>query len=82
MKAIDDGYDCMFFRDAPGGTGKTFHISFILATVRARSEISAAIASHPALNFPLNLQAVEEPVCNIVKHSAMAKVLVESKIII
>lgn len=96
MKAIDDGNGGMFFFDAPGGTGKTFLISLILATVRARSEIAVAVASsgiaatllegcrtaHSALKLPLNLQAVEEPTCNIAKHSAMAKVLVASKIII
>lgn len=102
MKAIDDGNDSMFFLDAPGGTGKTFLISLILATVRERSEIAVAVASsgiaatllegcrtaHSALKLPLNLQAVEEPTCNIMlwwllaKHSAMAKVLVASKIIV
>ncbi|XP_049306716.1 uncharacterized protein LOC125777010 [Bactrocera dorsalis] len=96
MKAIDDGNIGMIFLDAPGGTGKTFLISLILGAVRARSEIAVAVAfsgiaatmsegcrtAHSALKLPLNLQAVEEPTCNIAKHSAMAKVLVASKIII
>jgi ATP-dependent DNA helicase PIF1 len=96
MKAIDDGNGGLFFLDAPGGTGKTFLMSLILATVRARSEIAVAVASsgiaatllegcrtaHSALKLPLNLQTIEKPTCNIAKHSAMAKVLVASKIII
>ncbi|XP_050340940.1 uncharacterized protein LOC126767493, partial [Bactrocera neohumeralis] len=96
MKAIDDGNVGMIFLDASGGTGKTFLISLILAAVCARSEIAVAVASsgiaatmlegfrtaHSALKLPLNLQAVEEPTCNIAKHSAMAKVLIASKIII
>jgi ATP-dependent DNA helicase PIF1 len=96
MKAIDDGNGGLFFLDAPGGTGKTFLMSLILATVRARSEIAVAVASsgiaatllegcrttHSALKLPLNLQTTEKPTCNIAKHSATAKVLVASKIII
>ncbi|XP_050340837.1 uncharacterized protein LOC126767347 [Bactrocera neohumeralis] len=96
MKAIDDGNVGLIFLDSPGGTGKTFLISLILAAVRARSEIAVAVAfsgiavtmlegcrsAHSALKLPLNLQAVEEPTCNIAKHSAMAKVLITSKIII
>ena len=96
MKAIDNGNGGLFFLDAPGGTGKTFLMSLILATVRARSDIAVAVASsgiaatllegcrtaHSALKLPLNLQTTEQPTCNIAKHSAMAKVLVASKIII
>jgi ATP-dependent DNA helicase PIF1 len=96
MKAIDDGNGGLFFLDAPGGTGKTFLMSLILATVRVRSEIAVAVASsgiaatllegcrttHSALKLPLNLQRTEKQTCNIAKHSATAKVLVASKIII
>lgn len=76
--------------------GKTFLMSLVLATVRARSNIAVAVASseiavtllegcrtaHSELKLPLNLQTIEEPTCNIAKHSAMAKVLAASKIII
>ena len=96
MKAIDDGNGRLFLLDAPGGTSKTFLMSVILATVRARSNIAVAIASsgiaatllegcrtaHSALKLPLNLHTIEQPTCNIAKHSAMAKVLLPSKIII
>ncbi|CAB3229139.1 unnamed protein product [Arctia plantaginis] len=96
MKAIDDGNGGLYFLDAPGGTGKTFLMSVVLATVRARSNIAVAVAStgiaatllegcrtaHSALKLPLNLQTIKEPTCNITKNSAMAKVLSASKIII
>ncbi|CAB3220694.1 unnamed protein product [Arctia plantaginis] len=96
MRAIDGGNCGLYFLDAPGGTGKTFLTSVILATVRARSNIAVAFASsgiaatllegcctaHSALKLPLNLQTIEEPTCNITKNSAMAKVLSASKIII
>ncbi|CAB3236791.1 unnamed protein product [Arctia plantaginis] len=76
--------------------GKTFLMSVVLATVRARSNIAVAVASsgiaatllegcrtaHSALKLPLNLQTIEEPTCNITKNSAMAKDLSASKIII
>jgi hypothetical protein len=79
MKAVDDGNGGLFFLDAPGGTGKTFLISLILASVRAQSSIALALAStgiaatlleggrtaHSALKLPLNLQINENPVCNI-----------------
>ena len=45
MKAIDDGNGGLFFLDAPGGTGKTFLISLLLAAIRARSDIAVADAS-------------------------------------
>lgn len=96
MKAIDDGNGGLYFLDAPGGTGKTFLMSVVLATVRARSNIAVAVASsgiaatllegcrtaYSASKLPLNLQTIEEPTCNITKNSAMAKVLSASKIII
>lgn len=96
MQAVDNGNGGIFFLDAPGGTGKTFLISLILATIRSRSEIALALASsgiaatlleggrtaHSALKLPLNLQVDEEPTCNISKNSAMAKVLQQCKIII
>ncbi|XP_072395344.1 uncharacterized protein [Diabrotica undecimpunctata] len=96
MKAIADENGGLYFLHAPGGTGKTFLMSLVLATVRARSNIAVAVASsgiaatllegcrtaHSAFKLPLNLQTIEEPTCNIAKHSAMAKVLAASKIII
>lgn len=34
MKVVNNGTGGIFFLDAPGGTGKTFLISLILATIR------------------------------------------------
>lgn len=96
MNAIRQKQGGMYFLDAPGGTGKTFLISLLLATVRSRSDIAVAVASsgiaatlleggrtaHSAFKLPLNLQVIEEPTCNISKNSAMAKVLQKSEIII
>lgn len=45
MKAVNDGCGGIFFLDAPGGTGKTFLISLILASIRAQSQIALAVAS-------------------------------------
>ncbi|KAK9869924.1 hypothetical protein WA026_006021 [Henosepilachna vigintioctopunctata] len=44
MKAIDDGNGVLYFLDAPCGTDKTFFMSEVLATVRARSNIAVAVA--------------------------------------
>ncbi|XP_066453866.1 uncharacterized protein [Eleutherodactylus coqui] len=96
MKAITNQSRGLYFIDAPGGTGKTFLISIILATIRSRNKIALAIASsgiaatlldggrtvHSALKLPLNLQATEMPTCNITKNSGMDKVLQTCELII
>ncbi|GFX00142.1 ATP-dependent DNA helicase [Trichonephila clavipes] len=65
----------LFFINVPGGTGKTFLLSLILATIRSQNNIALAIASsgiaatfldggrttHSALKLPLNLQNTEAP---------------------
>lgn len=96
IHAVDAGNGGLFFLDAPGGTGKTFLISLILAKIRSRGDIALALASsgiaatlleggrtaHSALKLPLDMQFNENPVCNISKQSAMAKVLRACKLII
>lgn len=96
MKVINDGTGGIYFLDAPGGTGKTFLITLILATIRSKNEIALALASsgiaatlleggrtaHSALKLPLNMQSNETPTCNISKNSAMAKVLQQCKLIV
>ncbi|XP_067129653.1 uncharacterized protein [Centruroides vittatus] len=96
MQAITYQRGGLYFIDAPGGTGKTFLISLILATVRSQNKIALAIASsgiaatlldggrtaHSALKLPLNLQTTETPTCNITKNSGMGKVLQTCKLII
>ncbi|AEE09607.1 putative DNA helicase [Cotesia vestalis bracovirus] len=69
MKAIDDENGGLYFLDAPGGTGKTFLMSLVLATVRARSNIAVAVASSGIA-------------ATLLEGCPMAKVLAVSKIII
>ena len=45
MKVVNDGTGGIFFLDAPGGTGKTFLISLILATIQSQHGIALALAS-------------------------------------
>ncbi|XP_069968843.1 uncharacterized protein [Bactrocera oleae] len=96
MKVTNDETGGIYFLDAPGGTGKTFLISLILATIRSQNKIALALASsgiaatlleggltaHSALKLPLNMQSNETPTCNVSKNSAMAKVLQQCKLIV
>lgn len=93
---VDNGNGGIVFLDAPGGTGKTFLINLILASVRMQNEIALAVTSsgiastlldggrraHSALKLPLNLNQTETPTCNISKISGMSAVLKACKIII
>ncbi|GFW76494.1 ATP-dependent DNA helicase [Trichonephila clavipes] len=45
MRAITEQSGGLFFIDAPGGTGKTFLLSLILATILSQNNIALAIAS-------------------------------------
>ncbi|XP_061398409.1 uncharacterized protein LOC133334127 [Musca vetustissima] len=96
MDAIINQTGGLHFIDAPGGTGKTFLISLILASVRSQGNIALAIASsgiaatlldggrtaHSALKLPLKWQFSEDYTCNITKNSSMGKVLQTCKIIV
>ncbi|XP_036340438.1 uncharacterized protein LOC118749766 [Rhagoletis pomonella] len=96
MQRVTEGDGGIIFLDAPGGTGKTFLINLILASVRMRNGIAVAVASsgiastlldggrtaHSALKLPLNLHQTETPTCNISKNSGMAIVLKTCKFII
>lgn len=98
MEVVKDDSGGIFFLDAPGGTGKTFLISLILATIRSQNEIVLALASsgitatllesgrtaYSALKLPLNMEINETLTCNISisKKSAMAEVLKKCKLII
>ncbi|KAL4143309.1 hypothetical protein QTP88_005655 [Uroleucon formosanum] len=83
---------CIFL-DAPGGTGKTHLINILLAKVRSSYGIVIAAASlgiaatllhggKTAFKWPLNLNTIEIPTCNINKQSNMAKVLKKCKLIV
>ncbi|XP_054091371.1 uncharacterized protein LOC128922976 [Zeugodacus cucurbitae] len=96
MLAVSAGQGEFFFLDAPGGTGKTFVISLILAEIRSNNGIALAVASsgiaatlldggrtaHSVFKLPLNIQNNPDAVCNIKKQSSMATVLKRCKIII
>lgn len=96
MEGVNNEGGGFYFIDAPGGTGKTFLLSLILATIRSDNKIALAVASsgiaatlldggrtaHSALKLPLNITTIESPTCNISKTSAMAKVLQQCKIIV
>ncbi|GFY74925.1 ATP-dependent DNA helicase [Trichonephila inaurata madagascariensis] len=70
INAISNKSCGLYFLDAPRGTGKTFLILIILATIRSQNNIALAIASsgiaatlldggrtaHSALKLPLNAQ--------------------------
>jgi hypothetical protein len=82
--------------DAPGGTGKTFLVKFVLATIRSHNEIAIALASsgiaatllpggrtaHSALKLPLNINNIETPTCNVSKSSGMGKLLQKCKLFV
>lgn len=96
MHSVNNNLGGLYFLDAPGGTGKTFLITMILATIRSQQNIALAIASsgiaatlldggrtaHSALKLPLNVHVIESPTCNISRNSAMAKVLRQTPIIL
>ncbi|XP_029172028.1 uncharacterized protein LOC114941268 [Nylanderia fulva] len=85
-----------FFLDAPGGTGKTFLISLILAKIRSQQKIALAVASsgiaatlldggrtaHSTFKLPLDIHNKPNALCNIKKNSGIAAVLRKSSLII
>ena len=87
----DDGG--MLFLDAPGGTGKTFLINLILAKLRSEGKIALATASigiattlltggrtlHSTFKIPLDLHAMDVPICSIKKGTALSRVIEEGK---
>ncbi|XP_075125698.1 uncharacterized protein LOC142198565 [Leptodactylus fuscus] len=86
----------LFFLDAPGGTGKTFLLNLLLASLRKDHNIALAVASsgiaatllnggrtaHATFKLPLNLCSDEAPTCNITKNSSRATLLQQCKLIV
>ena len=87
----DDGG--MLFLDAPGGTGKTFLINLILAKLHSEGKIALATASsgiaarlltggrtlHSTFKIPLDLYAMDIPLCSIKKGTSLSRVILEGK---
>ena len=90
---IDGDEGSMLFLDAPGGTGKTFLINLILAKLRSEGKIALATASsgiaatlltggrtlHSTFKIPLDLHAMDIPICSIKKSTALSRVIQEGK---
>ncbi|XP_055306971.1 uncharacterized protein LOC129571224 [Sitodiplosis mosellana] len=95
MNSVNNKSGGFYFLDAPGGTGKTFLLSLLLAKIRSQQKIALALASsgiaatlldggrtaHSALKLPLNIHIQEHPICGVKKRSAMGKVLEQCDII-
>ena len=77
--SVDVKQGGFFYLDAPGGTGKTYLISFLLAKLRSQQKIALAVASsgiaatlldggqtaHSAFKLPLDIHNNPNAMCNI-----------------
>lgn len=95
LNSINNNMGGLFFIDAPGGTGKTFLENVLLAKTRL-SHIALAVGSsgiaatlldggrtaHSMFKLPLDLNANEQPMCNIKKNSTKGTTLQRCKLII
>jgi len=94
--AVLNGRSGLFFLDAPGGIGKTFLISSLLAYIRSQGGIALAFAAsgiaatlldggstvHSSLKLPLDMHFSEAPTYNISKGLRIGKVLQTYKLIV
>ena len=90
---IESNEGGMLFLDAPGGIGKTFLINLILAKLRSEGKITLATASsviaatlltggqslHSTFKIPLDLYAMDIPICSIKEGTALCRVIQEGK---
>ena len=90
----NDGH--MMFLNAPGGTGNTWLLNTILASVKLRGDIALAVASsgiaallidggrtaHSRFRIPLNLKASDTPRYKLDKSSDVGALLRQTKLII
>jgi len=96
VSAVLNGRSGLFFLNAPGGTGKSFLISLLLAYICSTVRIALVLPSsvivatlldgrrtvHSALKLPLDKHFAEVSTCNISNGSRMAKVLQTCKLLI
>jgi hypothetical protein len=92
MSAVTNKQGGLFFIDAPGGTGKTFLLNTILATIRSEEEIAIAVASsgiaatllakgrtvHSRFKVPINI--LPTSTCNIGAKTGTAKLIQQSRL--
>ena len=93
---VDRNEGGLLFLDAPGGTGKTFLVNLILARIRSEGKIALATASsgiaatpltggrtlHSTFKIPLDLNAMDIPMCGIKRGTALCRVIQEAKAIV
>ncbi|KAJ2941595.1 hypothetical protein O0L34_g14649 [Tuta absoluta] len=86
----------LFHLDAPGGTGKTFLTSAILAEITRQGKIALAVASsgiaatllpggktaHTTFKIPINLDINESPVCAVSRNSDKARIFEDCCLIV
>lgn len=93
---IDNNTDGVIFIDAPGGTGKTFLLNILFATVRSAGKIALATASsgiaatlltggrtaHCTFKISLELKSSGKPTCINTRNSNTASLLREARLIV
>jgi ATP-dependent DNA helicase PIF1 len=96
MQAVksDNAVSKLFFLDGPSGTGKSFLLDKILATVHAEGKIALAVASGGIAavfvmggrtahsRFKLNLDLNSTSMCNITEQSSSAELLHQTSLIV
>ncbi|XP_045498452.1 uncharacterized protein LOC123696361 [Colias croceus] len=96
LESVGQNQGKMFFLDAPGGTGKTFVTTGILAEVRRQGKIAIAVASsgiaatllpggktaHSMFKIPIDLERAETPVCGVSRNSDKGHVLKDCSLIV
>ncbi|XP_074560285.1 uncharacterized protein LOC141816402 [Curcuma longa] len=83
-----------FFIDGPGGTGKTFLYRALLVTLRSQGFTAIAVATSGVAasvlpggrtahsRFKIPLHSSENQVCQLSKQSAVAKLIIQAKLIV
>ena len=96
MSSVEKKRGTLFFLDAPGGTGKTFLLQLLLASIRADKQIAIAVASsgiaatmmdnartaHSTFKLPLNTPGTDSKLSGISRDSDMAEVIRKASIVI